>query len=285
MLVLIFQKVRSLCFRDAVEKLFPADVNRRRLDVQGDPRVCQVLQTFHQFGEKQTHRAHALVHQLQQRGFYTGVIAALCCVSVSYAQTHTHLYCIYIYIANSPLFMCVCVCRWCCHCICGSVLIRICWPVNRSAGGVLMMSHCGWSSWVTGPNNTEKHSDKNRSAAGINTHDAACSARFQILHFELHEYEVSSTVFICHMFVRLLSVLRAEDLSVEPFRIKDPLHRRAFLQEIQNIQHLRVKAPGNLWEYKVCLSQKCFNKHDSLQNDVELSLNGVLSFCLCRHRI
>lgn len=105
-----------------------------------------------------------------------------------------------------------------------------------------------------------------------------------------HEYEVSSTVFICHMFVRLLSVLRAEDLSVEPFRIKDPLHRRAFLQEIQNIQHLRVKAPGNLWEYKVCLSQKCFNKHeitqqDKLQNDVELSLNCVLSFCLCRHRI
>ncbi|KAA0721651.1 Bifunctional apoptosis regulator RING finger protein 47 [Triplophysa tibetana] len=47
---------------------------------------------------------------------------------------------------------------------------------------------------------------------------------------------------------RLLSVLGAEDLSADPFGIHDPLHRRAFLQEIRNIK--LVKAPGNLWEYK-----------------------------------
>ncbi|XP_056624900.1 bifunctional apoptosis regulator-like [Triplophysa dalaica] len=176
-----FPKVNIL-LRDAVEKLFPGDVNRRRLDVQGDPQICQVLQTFRQFGEKQTHRAHEIVQQLQQRGFNTGVIAALYCVSVVLS--------LYMWFSvDQNLLVSKPVSRW-------------------SVDDVTL--------WVEQLGDWTKQYRKT---------------------FRQEQ-----------MGGRLLSVLGAEDLSADPFGIHNPLHRRAFLQEIRNIK--QVKAPGNLWEYK-----------------------------------
>lgn len=178
-----FPKINIL-LRDAVEKLFPDDVNRRRRGVQGDPQACQVLLAFHQFGEKRAHGAGASKHSLQQKGFYTGVIAALSCMSLL-------------------------------------LLLYMMWPrVDQDAVSkpVSRWSVDDVTLWM------DELGDWSRQ------------------YRETFRREQISG--------RLLTVLGDEDLSEAPFRIEDPLHRRALLQEIQNIKHLGVKAPGNLWEYK-----------------------------------
>ncbi|XP_059410968.1 bifunctional apoptosis regulator-like isoform X3 [Carassius carassius] len=73
-----FPKVNIL-LRDAVEKLFPADVNRRKQAILSDPGFCRVLQMFQQHGNTQA--PHAAPPQnpppINIGEFYSGVVTAL----------------------------------------------------------------------------------------------------------------------------------------------------------------------------------------------------------------
>uniref|UniRef100_A0A8C1LMV2 Bifunctional apoptosis regulator n=1 Tax=Cyprinus carpio TaxID=7962 RepID=A0A8C1LMV2_CYPCA len=73
-----FPKVNIL-LRDAVEKLFPAEVRRRKQAILSDPGFCRVLQVFQQQGNRQP--PHAAPPQnpppINIREFYSGVVTAL----------------------------------------------------------------------------------------------------------------------------------------------------------------------------------------------------------------
>uniref|UniRef100_A0A8C1ZIE8 RING-type domain-containing protein n=2 Tax=Cyprinus carpio TaxID=7962 RepID=A0A8C1ZIE8_CYPCA len=73
-----FPKVNIL-LRDVVEKLFPAEVRRRKTAILSDPGFCRVLQVFQQQGNRQP--PHAAPPQnpppINIREFYSGVVTAL----------------------------------------------------------------------------------------------------------------------------------------------------------------------------------------------------------------
>ncbi|XP_043117279.1 bifunctional apoptosis regulator-like isoform X2 [Puntigrus tetrazona] len=73
-----FPKVNIL-LRDAVEKLFPADVSRRKQAVLSDPWLSHVLQVFQQQERRQAPRAAPPQNPPQNNMvvFYTGVVTAL----------------------------------------------------------------------------------------------------------------------------------------------------------------------------------------------------------------
>ncbi|XP_053333149.1 bifunctional apoptosis regulator-like [Clarias gariepinus] len=71
-----FPKVNIL-LRDAVEKLYEADVRRRREEIQSNARVSRSLLAFQRFGDEQTN------HRSGQAGsFCFGVLVTLSCVMV-----------------------------------------------------------------------------------------------------------------------------------------------------------------------------------------------------------
>ncbi|KAL0202239.1 hypothetical protein M9458_000257, partial [Cirrhinus mrigala] len=93
---------------DAVEKLFPAEVNRRKQAILSDPGFCRVLQAFQQHGKRQAPRAAPpqnppqfnilnqppfnmlnpqqfdMLNQpeLNIREIYDGLMIVLCCVAM-----------------------------------------------------------------------------------------------------------------------------------------------------------------------------------------------------------
>ncbi|XP_050959485.1 bifunctional apoptosis regulator [Labeo rohita] len=73
-----FPKVNIL-LRDTVEKLFPAEVSRRKQAILSDPWFCRVLQAFQQHGRRQA--PHAAPPQnprpINIGEFYSGVVTAL----------------------------------------------------------------------------------------------------------------------------------------------------------------------------------------------------------------
>ncbi|XP_039511264.1 bifunctional apoptosis regulator-like isoform X1 [Pimephales promelas] len=75
----------NILLRDAVEKLFPADVSRRRQAVRSDPWLQQVLQAFEKRLERHTHThttAPVNPPRINIREFYSGVLTALSCVAM-----------------------------------------------------------------------------------------------------------------------------------------------------------------------------------------------------------
>ncbi|XP_077093950.1 bifunctional apoptosis regulator-like [Siphateles boraxobius] len=73
----------NILLRDAVEKLFPADVSRRKQAVMSDPWVQRVLLAFGERPERHTHTAAPVnPPQINIREFYSGVLTALSCVAM-----------------------------------------------------------------------------------------------------------------------------------------------------------------------------------------------------------
>ncbi|XP_026112097.1 bifunctional apoptosis regulator-like isoform X3 [Carassius auratus] len=74
----------NILLRDAVEKLFPAEVRRRKQAILSDPGFCRVLQMFQQHGNTQA--PHAAPPQnpppINIREFYSGVVTALTFMTV-----------------------------------------------------------------------------------------------------------------------------------------------------------------------------------------------------------
>ncbi|KAK2909561.1 hypothetical protein Q8A67_005398 [Cirrhinus molitorella] len=69
----------NILLRDAVEKLFPAEVNRRKQAILSDPGFCRILQAFQQYGNRQAPRAAPPQNPppVNIGEFYSGVVTAL----------------------------------------------------------------------------------------------------------------------------------------------------------------------------------------------------------------
>uniref|UniRef100_A0A672KWE4 Bifunctional apoptosis regulator n=1 Tax=Sinocyclocheilus grahami TaxID=75366 RepID=A0A672KWE4_SINGR len=74
-----FPKVNIL-LRDAVEKMFPAVVSRRKQAILSDPQFCRVLQAFQQQGKRQPPRAAPPQNPPQE--FCSGISIVLCCMAM-----------------------------------------------------------------------------------------------------------------------------------------------------------------------------------------------------------
>lgn len=76
-----FPKV-NIVLRDAVEKLFPDDVIRRRMETQNDIKISHSILAFEKFGSEQS---RVVDHSGQWRrggGFFSGVLTSLTCAAV-----------------------------------------------------------------------------------------------------------------------------------------------------------------------------------------------------------
>lgn len=74
-----FPKINTL-LRDATDKLFGETVQRRRAEIQADPRINRSLQAFQRYGET---RGRTRTKQNKGAGFFfSGVLTALSCVAV-----------------------------------------------------------------------------------------------------------------------------------------------------------------------------------------------------------
>ncbi|XP_041133551.1 bifunctional apoptosis regulator-like isoform X2 [Polyodon spathula] len=84
-----FPKVNIL-LRDAVEKLFPQVVVKRRGEVDSSPRIVQSLSAFQRYGIDQASRGLNPLSGHWQRGagFFSGVLTALTCVAVMLLVYH-----------------------------------------------------------------------------------------------------------------------------------------------------------------------------------------------------
>ncbi|XP_067247310.1 bifunctional apoptosis regulator-like isoform X1 [Chanodichthys erythropterus] len=77
----------NIVLRDAVEKLFPADVSRRKQAVLNDPWLCRVLQVFQQHGKRPVHRAapqpvNQNLPQINLREIQEGIAVVLICLTM-----------------------------------------------------------------------------------------------------------------------------------------------------------------------------------------------------------
>ncbi|XP_036420555.1 bifunctional apoptosis regulator-like isoform X1 [Colossoma macropomum] len=83
-----FPKVNIL-LRDAVEKLFQADVQRRRQEIQNNPRIAHSLLAFQRHGDEQASRGAPPGGPRRGAGsFFTGVLTALTAVAVMLLVYH-----------------------------------------------------------------------------------------------------------------------------------------------------------------------------------------------------
>ncbi|XP_066516485.1 bifunctional apoptosis regulator-like isoform X2 [Hoplias malabaricus] len=83
-----FPKVNIL-LRDAVEKLFQADVRRRREEIQNNPRIAHSLLAFQRHGDEQVSRGAAPGGPRPAAGsFFSGVLTALTAVAVMLLVYH-----------------------------------------------------------------------------------------------------------------------------------------------------------------------------------------------------
>ncbi|XP_051747810.1 bifunctional apoptosis regulator-like isoform X4 [Ctenopharyngodon idella] len=77
----------NILLRDAVVKLFPADVSRRKQAVLSDPWLCRVLQAFQQHGKRPVRHAapqpvNQNLPQINLREIRDGIVAALICLTM-----------------------------------------------------------------------------------------------------------------------------------------------------------------------------------------------------------
>ncbi|KAG7492024.1 hypothetical protein MATL_G00009830 [Megalops atlanticus] len=82
-----FPKVNIL-LRDAVEKLFSDVVQRRREEIQANPKIAHSLLAFQRHGDEQASRGTMPVGQRRGGGFFSGVLTALNCVAVMLLVYH-----------------------------------------------------------------------------------------------------------------------------------------------------------------------------------------------------
>uniref|UniRef100_A0AAY5E821 RING-type domain-containing protein n=1 Tax=Electrophorus electricus TaxID=8005 RepID=A0AAY5E821_ELEEL len=75
-----FPKVNIL-LRDAVEKLFQADVQRRQKEIQNNPRITQSLLDFQRHGDEASRGAPPGRPRRGTGSFFSGVLTALTCVT------------------------------------------------------------------------------------------------------------------------------------------------------------------------------------------------------------
>ncbi|XP_067115187.1 bifunctional apoptosis regulator-like isoform X2 [Osmerus mordax] len=77
-----FPKINIL-LRDAADKLFSEVVERRRAEIQNNPKISQSLLAFQRYGEEQASRSVPRSSQPRGAGgFFSGVLTALSCVAV-----------------------------------------------------------------------------------------------------------------------------------------------------------------------------------------------------------
>ncbi|XP_035390418.1 bifunctional apoptosis regulator isoform X3 [Electrophorus electricus] len=82
-----FPKVNIL-LRDAVEKLFQADVQRRQKEIQNNPRITQSLLDFQRHGDEASRGAPPGRPRRGTGSFFSGVLTALTCVTVMLLVYH-----------------------------------------------------------------------------------------------------------------------------------------------------------------------------------------------------
>ncbi|KAF4117987.1 bifunctional apoptosis regulator-like isoform X2 [Onychostoma macrolepis] len=204
-----FPKVNIL-LRDAVEKLFPADVSRRKKAILSDPQFCRVLQAFQQQETRQAPRAappqnppqfnilnQPLFNMLNQppfnmlnppefniRDFCSGISIVLCCVAMLVL-----LYRVFSTDSSHEVLLSKPLSRW-------------------SADDVTL--------WVE--------------------------------HLSVWTNQYKETFCREKINGRLLFALSDEDLSAAPFNIENQSHRQIILEELHRLKQRRVSL--NLWQYK-----------------------------------
>ncbi|ROL08896.1 Bifunctional apoptosis regulator [Anabarilius grahami] len=85
----------NILLRDAVEKLFPADVSRRKQAILSDPWLCRVLQVFQQHGKRMVRRAapqpvNQNLPQINLREIQDGIAAMMVLVYRAFTADPSH---------------------------------------------------------------------------------------------------------------------------------------------------------------------------------------------------
>uniref|UniRef100_A0A8C1YPU4 Bifunctional apoptosis regulator n=1 Tax=Cyprinus carpio TaxID=7962 RepID=A0A8C1YPU4_CYPCA len=204
-----FPKVNIL-LRDAVEKLFPAEVRRRKQAILSDPQFCRVLQMFQQQGKRQAPRAappqnppqfnilnQPLFNMLNQpqfdmlnapelniREFCSGMSIVLCCMA----------------------------------------MVVLMWRVLSTDSSHEVLLSKPLSRWSTD------------------------DVTLWVEHLSVWTNQYKETFLREQINGRLLFSLSDDDLSAAPYNIEKQSHRQIILEELHRLRQRRVSL--NLWQYK-----------------------------------
>ncbi|XP_050963535.1 bifunctional apoptosis regulator [Labeo rohita] len=204
-----FPKVNIL-LRDAVEKLFPAEVSRRKQAILSDPGFCRVLQAFQQHGKRQA--PHAAPPQNPQQFNILNQPP----FNILNPQQFDML--------NQPELNIREFCAGLMIVLCCVAMVVLVWRAFSTSSSHEVLLSKPLSRW--------------------NTDDVT----LWVEHLSVWTSQYKETFRREQINGRLLFALSDEDLSAAPFSISSESHRRIILEELHRLKQRRV-AP-NLWQYK-----------------------------------
>ncbi|XP_043116380.1 bifunctional apoptosis regulator-like [Puntigrus tetrazona] len=232
-----FPKVNIL-LRDAVEKLFPADVSRRKQAVLSDPWLSHVLQVFQQQERRQAPRAAPPQNPPQ--------------LPIMDQRLFNVLNQVQLDMLNMPEFNIRGICSGISIVLCCMVVLVLVWRVYSASSSHEVLLTKPLSRW------------------------SADDVTLWVEHLSVWTNQYKETFRREKINGRLLFSVSDTDLSSAPFNIRNESHRQIILQEIHRLRQRRLSP--SLWEYKDLYLGKTLFLLLSLRRFPRLTLLGLFLF-------